>query len=70
MIMKFTVTQKCDTMLFALVKTAALSIKGYCTTYPKISIFVLYLKIINTFLINNVCISYELSKKLKNSINI
>ena len=31
-------------------------LRGYYTSYPKISIFVLYLKISNTFLINDVCI--------------
>ena len=31
-------------------------IKGYCTSYPKLACFVLYLKIINTFLKNDICI--------------
>ena len=30
--------------------------KGYCTSYPKLACYVLYLKIINTFLKNNICI--------------
>ena len=42
---------------FAKVCCAVLNLlRGHCTSYPKISILVLYLKIINTFLINNTCI--------------
>ena len=41
-------------------------LRGYCISYPKITMFVLYLKIINTFLENNICISYsKLSTELK-----
>ena len=32
------------------------SFKGYCTSYQKLACFVLYLKRINTFLKNNICI--------------
>ena len=31
-------------------------LRGYCTSYPKLACFVLYLKIINTFLRTNICI--------------
>ena len=33
-------------------------LRGYCTSYPKLTCFMLYLKIINTFLKNNLCILY------------
>ena len=31
-------------------------LKGYCTSYQKLACFILYLKKINTFLENNICI--------------
>ena len=31
-------------------------LRGYSTSYPKLACFVLYLKIVNTFLKNNICI--------------
>ena len=48
-------------------------LRGYYNTplYHKLAWFVLYLKIINNFLKNNVCIlQYIVSKELKNSIKI
>ena len=44
-------------------------IKGYSTSYPKLVCFVLYLKIINTFLKNNAYYS-KLFKVLKNCMKI
>ena len=47
---------------------------GYCTFYSKMACFVLYLKIINTTLKNNVsnvnCLRNKLFKGLKNGIEI
>ena len=31
-------------------------LRGYCTSYQNLACFVLYLKIVNTFLKNNICI--------------
>ena len=47
-----------------------LGVRGYCTSYSKINMFLLYLKIINTLFKNNVCIRSKLSKELKNGIEI
>ena len=41
-------------------------LRGYCITNQKLACFVLYLKIINTFLKNDIC----MSKELKNDIKI
>ena len=41
-ISKFANTSSCDPL------------RGYCTSYPKVACFVLYLKIVNTFLKNNI----------------
>ena len=50
------------------------TLRGYCTSYQKLACFVLYFKIINTFLKNNICILKFLIKKmfkeLKNGIEI
>ena len=35
-------------------------LRGYCTSYQKLACFVLYLKIINNFLKNRLCILYEI----------
>ena len=43
-----------------------LHIKGYCTSYQKLACFVLYLKIINTFLKKNT--HHKLFKEFKNGI--
>ena len=50
-------------------------LRGYCTSYPKkapkLTCFVLYLKIINIFLKNNIYAFYsKLSKEFKNNIKI
>ena len=46
-------------------------LRGYCTPYQKLACFVLYLKIINTFLKNNIYASHgKLSKELKHYIEI
>ena len=47
-------------------------LRGYCTSYSKLACFVLYLKIVNTFLKNNICIfcTSKLYKELKNGIGI
>ena len=45
-------------------------LRGYCTSYQKLACFVLYLKIINTFLKNKLCILWKMFKKLKNGIEI
>ena len=50
-------------------------LSGYCTTYQKLACFVLYLKIINNFLKNelsykNECKWKKLFKELKNGIEI
>ena len=51
-----------------------LYLRGYYTPYQKLTCFVLYLKIINTIVKNNIhmhLISYsKLSKKFKNNIKI
>ena len=45
--------------------------RGYCTFYPKLTYFVLYLKTINTFLKNSIYASYgKLFKELENGIEI
>ena len=44
--------------------------KGTQHSWPKISMFVLYFKIINTFLKNNVFILKKKSKELENDIGI
>ena len=41
-----------------------------CTPNQKFACFKLYLKIINPFLENTVCISYQISEELKNGIEI
>ena len=54
-----------------LLKGANFPLPTYCTSYQKLACFVLYLKIINTFLKNNICILYnKLLKVLKNGIGI
>ena len=41
-------------------------LRGYCTPNQKLACFVLYFKIIDTFLKNNICILYsQLLKDLK-----
>ena len=52
-------------ILCALQNTKRLFLRGYCTSYPKLACFVLYLKIINT-LFGKIYASYsKLSKELK-----
>ena len=45
------------------------ALRGYCISNQKFACFVLYLKIINTFMKNNISYS-KFSKKLKNGIEI
>ena len=45
-------------------------LKGVLHLLPKLTFFVLYLKIINTFMKNNICILSKLFQKLKNDIEI
>ena len=47
-----------------------ISWRGNCTPNQKLASFVLYLKIINIFLKNNICILKQMSKELKIGIKI
>ena len=51
-----------------------MSLREYCTPNQKLASFVLYLKIMNTFLKDDICIHdashSKLSRELKNSIKI
>ena len=43
---------------------------GYYTRNQKLACFVLYFKIVNTFLRNYICIFSKMSEKLKNDIKL
>ena len=45
-------------------------LREYCTSYQKLVYFVFFLKIINNFLKNKVCIFKKLFKEFKNGIEI
>ena len=45
-------------------------LKGYCTPNQKLACFVCYLKIINTFLKNNICIWKQIAQGTQNRIEI
>ena len=45
-------------------------LRGYCTSYQKLACFVLYLKIINTFLKNNICILEKIVQGIQKCIDI
>ena len=46
------------------------SLRGNCTPNQKIACFLLYLKIINTFLKKYMYLNSKLSKELKNNIKL